>query len=185
MEQTIHANVATLREEIAAVIAEIEWTANSLVPKDEVKQRILAGCKAMGENFNLRLAGVANPENWQQSLADMLTLHESPVPMGGFMAATMGDEFAKALSKKIDGLKYSPGPATQERPELLKNLRARLRELERREEALIVQAEADGVVIARRADADPAVVLSFDPGGEMPQLELARRFPRAAVINDS
>jgi hypothetical protein len=57
---------------------------------------------------------------------------------------------------------FNSGLTDEQKAERLAELDAQQLELERFEELFIEQAECDGVVIARRADADPRAVLGVD-----------------------
>ncbi len=60
-----------------------------------------------------------------------------------------------------------------------------LRDLEQREENLTVHAEAHGVILARRPDASPEIVLGYDPDGRMDELPLPGRMPAGAFVAPS
>jgi hypothetical protein len=61
-----------------------------------------------------------------------------------------------------------------ERPALLAQLKTTLRTLEQQEEAIICRAEELGDYIPRRDNADPAVVLAYDPEGKTNDPKIAR-----------
>lgn len=180
MSKTLIDGVSAIRVEIDSVAAEIEWVQDSMLPPDEIKAGVTASCKALAQSHDLHLALLANPAAGMRELAEMLTVQGATqvfgegrhisvnVPLGGVLMALLGDEVVKKLHKKIDELDYVPGPPSRERPEALKKLRAALRVLEVREEGLICQAEEIGLLIPRRADADPAVILGFDPNAPSP-----------------
>jgi hypothetical protein len=83
------------------------------------------------------------------------------------LAWVMGDALVQRMHAEIDRLDYRPGPPLAERPARLAELKAALRKIEQQEEELICRAEDTGVIIPRRHDADPGVVLGFDPKGQM------------------
>lgn len=69
------------------------------------------------------------------------------------------DTLAKCLQSNYDGI----GAMTSaDRESKLNAIDAELDDLERREEMLIRQSEIDGTPLARRSDADPAIVLLRD-----------------------
>lgn len=81
------------------------------------------------------------------------------------MLGLFGDELLAKVLKQIDELDYTAGPASEDRPAMLKKLKGTLRDLGMREESLICEAEERGIFIPRRADADPAVVLGYTADG--------------------
>lgn len=193
MSKTLIDGVSAIRVEIDSVAAEIEWVQDSMLPPDEIKAGVTASCKALAQAHDFPLARLANPEAGMRDLVEMLTVQGATqvfgegrhisvsVPLGGVLMALLGDEVVKKLHKRIDELSYTPGPPSRERPEALKKLRAALRDLEVREEAMICQAEEIGLLIPRRAEADPAVILGYDPNGQSPDIG-PRRATAAAVL---
>jgi len=187
MEATYETELDALRMEITGVLDEISWTSNAPLPKDEVKQRLTHTARQLAEKFDMNLARLARPDAGPQELREILTVHErvtvnaAPgvsalrIELGGFLFATLGEDLIKRLHKQIDALDYVAGPPMKERPARLAALRDTLRSLERREEDLICQADASGVYLARRPDADPEIVLSFDPSGQIDELRLSGR----------
>lgn len=174
MSTKLHTEVAKIREEIARVHDECEWLERAQVPRDELKVRAAARIRAASEKFDggLALHQLAHP---QGSSAELLTVtvpaHQGPVkeidftPLLGWLMGT--DALIELVHAKIDAMDYRPGPPLADRPARLAELRTEMRVLDEREEATIVRAEADGIPIPRRADADPAVVLCYRPDGEM------------------
>ncbi len=75
----------------------------------------------------------------------------------------MGDTLRERLAAELGRLDYQPGPPAAERLALLESLEQQLRELELREEALIVQAEESGLSIDRREGCSPEIVLGYQP----------------------
>jgi len=199
MSKTLIDGVSAIRVEIDSVLAEIEWVQDSMLPPDEIKAGVSASCKALSQAHDLSLSRLANPGAGMLELAEMLTVqattrefgsgegrHISPsVALGGILAALLGDDLVKKLHKKVDDLDYVPGPPSRDRPEALKKLRATLRDLEVREEVMICQAEEIGMIIPRRSDADPAVILGYDPNGQTPDIGPRRTtapiVPKAAI----
>lgn len=184
MSKTLIDGVSAIRVEIDSVTAEIEWVQDSMLPPDEIKAGVLASCKALSQSHDFPLARLANPAAGMIDLVELLTVQATTrvfgegegrhisvsVPLGGVLMALLGDEVVKKLHKKIDELDYVPGPPSRERPEALKKLRCALRALEVREEVMICQAEEIGLLIPRRAEADPAVILGYDPNGQSPDI---------------
>ncbi len=188
-EMTFETELDALRAEIAGVQDEIVWTTDAPLPKDEVKQRLAQAGKTQAEKFNLNLARLANPQAGEQELREIMSLQEQVVvhaapgvvgvriDLSGALFALFGEDLVKRLGKQVDALDYVAGPPAKDRPARLAALREALRDLERKEENRIMHAEACGVILARRPDADPAIVLDYDPTGLLDELPLPGRAP--------
>lgn len=178
--------VAKLRIEIDRLREEIEWVNTGLVPPDELKARATKHCQAMERKFDVarRLMSLAHPNAGGAEMQAMFQLHSRVVIVGGqseqatvtgvnidgagpMLAWVMGDALVQRMHAEIDHLDYRPGPPLVERAVRLAELKAALRKFEQQEEALICGAEDTGIIIPRRLDADPAVILGYDPKGQM------------------
>ncbi|OYW52324.1 MAG: hypothetical protein B7Y80_20095 [Hyphomicrobium sp. 32-62-53] len=73
--------------------------------------------------------------------------------------AAVRDTLAKCLQSNYDGI---GAMTSSDRESKLNAIDAELDDLERREEAIIRETEADGTPLARRSDASPAIVLLRD-----------------------
>lgn len=191
--------VAKLRIEIDRLREEIEWTSTALVPPDELKARATKHCQAMVQKFDAarRLMSLAHPSAGGAEMQAMFRLHsrvlvggirdEQPIVSavnidgaGPMLAWVMGDTLTQRMHAEIDCLDYRPGPPLAERAARLAELKAALRKFEQQEEELICRAEDTGVIIPRRLDADPEVILDYDTKGQMN--EDRTRVNRPAVI---
>ncbi|MDF1600332.1 hypothetical protein PZ895_11230, partial [Mesorhizobium sp. YIM 152430] len=76
-----------------------------------------------------------------------------------FLVWMMRDEIKAKLGAMIDQADVVGALTDEEQEERFRELSVRRLELERLEEATIVAAEAEGMFIARRADADPRAIL--------------------------
>jgi len=174
--------VAKLRIEIDRLRDEIEWANTACVPPNELKARATKHCQAMTQEFDAarRLMSLAHPHNTGSAEMQAMFRASPSVFVGGLSVASvnideigpmlawaMGDALAQRMCAEIDRLDYRPGPPMAERPARLAEMKAALRKLEQQEEALICGAEDTGVIIPRRHDADPAVILGYDPKGQM------------------
>lgn len=188
--------VAKLRIEIDRLRDEIEWVNTAFVPPDELKARATKHCQAMTQEFDAtrRLMSLAHPHAGGVEMQAMFKLHSSVFIGGGrveqhgdnktalvaptvsgatidgagqMLAWLMGEALAQRMCEEIDRLDYRPGPPMAERPARLSEMKAALQKLEQQEEALICGAEDAGIIIPRRLDADPAVILGYDPKGQM------------------
>lgn len=195
-------DVNKVRQEIAGVKEEIEWTANSAIPPDELKDRASKHCEAMAQKFEAGriLLSLANPGAGNAEAEELFRLHtqiyigaqraeaqegggaffQPPVTganidgVGSMLGWLAKDALIARLHEEVDSLDYRPGPPLADRPKLVAALKKSLAELERREEATIVAAEDVGQFIPRRPDADPAVILDYDPDGHMAE-DMTRR----------
>lgn len=192
MAKLTHQDIPKLRAEIEACRDEMNWLNVAQVPQDELKERATNSCRELAARFDAprSLGMFANPGAGFFELISMfrtnarVVIHgmpnESSVTsansddVGPMIACVMGDSLVQRMHAEIDHLDYRPGPPTIERPARLAELKATLRTLEQQEEALICQAEEAGVCIARRGDADPAVILAFDPNGKTTDAGMAR-----------
>jgi hypothetical protein len=186
-----HTEVEKIRGEIERTRDELEWLESSRVPRDELKARAAERIRAAAAEFDgdLKLHQLAAPQGLRSALltltvpGNQVTVNEIDLaPVVGWLLGT--DKLIDLVHARVDALDYRPGPPMGERPARLAELRTELRTLEEREEAMIVSAEAAGVPIPRRADADPAVVLCYNPDGDMAEgikFASAQLAPQGAV----
>lgn len=173
--------VTKLRPEIDRLRDEIEWVSTALVPPDELKTRATKHCQAMAQEFDAprRLMSLAHPQAGGAEMQAMFRASSTVFvegvsvasvninEIGPMLAWSLGDTLEQRMHDEIDRLDYRPGPPMAERPARLDELKVALRKLEQQEEILICGAEDAGIIIPRRPDADPAVILSYDPKGQM------------------
>lgn len=183
----VFAEVERLRAEIETVTDELAWAENSALPKAEAKRRATEAFASQKGQFRLPVWQFAEPSPDGGTLREMMVAHgvlqiirASPAQggdegsmLGGtvsvnlteLMLGLFGDELLAKVVKQIDGLDYTAGPPSKDRPAMAKKLKGTLRELGMREESLICEAEERGIFIPRRADADPAIVLGYITDG--------------------
>ena len=176
--------VDRLREEIARVREEIVWIDKSPLPKDDWKARVESWVRAQAAsdtrhaNALRHLRSPGRPDGERGDCGRLATRVHIPagqaagvqpveLSIAPFMAWLYGDDLVRRLHALIDAEDYVPGPPLAERAIRRQALLKELHALECEEEAAIVAAEGEQVLIARRADADPAVVLAYDPHGVM------------------
>lgn len=177
--------VEKLRGEIVIAREELEWLDDAPIPTEEMKARAAEQVRALAAKFEAKrhLGALSYPNAGAAELAEMLRLNTRTIingdgdarlgvinidGLGPLLAWLMGDLLTARMHAEIDQLGYVAGPPVAERPARRKALREELRKLEISEEKLIVAAEEAGMFIPRRVDADPAVVLDYDPAGTMP-----------------
>lgn len=178
--KNVRPDIDKLRAEIQRVGDEIEWLAGAPLPLEECKARVADGCRQLATHFTenrLRLGVFVHPNtNPQEALMEAFAISKNTTgvstltieEVGPALCWAMGDSLVQRLHAEIDALDYGPpGLPMAERPARLAQLKGMLRQLEEQEEALICKAEEAGEVVFRRAEADPAVVLGYDPKGRM------------------
>lgn len=172
----LRGQVETLRTEILAVQEQLESVDLGLVPRQELAERLEGWIDDKATAFEGNLWGQINALAGPRALPFDVGLLALPVrgagqnmpevvasaDGGGLLAWAFGDVLKERLSTAIAAMDYPSGPPTAARPKLRRELATRLDELELREEALVMQAEASGVAIPRRVDARPEVILSLD-----------------------
>ncbi|WP_455556981.1 hypothetical protein [Comamonas sp.] len=172
-----------LREQIQQIKEEIVWLDESPLSKEDFKARVVEWVERMSDHdpsMNSSLTWLRQPKAHVHS-SKLLSIsanvrvaagtHPQVAPVQIALAPQLawlfGEEIKQSLLAKVDAMDYVPGLPLSERPkrrqELLRNLRA----LEEKEEALICESEEAMVPVFRRVDADPAVVLGYDPESEM------------------
>jgi hypothetical protein len=172
-----------LRGEIERLRTERNYVLSSPLPKADMKAHIEAAVQQTSANaggrLDLLLRGMGNPEQAHRAHAwrEIFTArslgaktNEDPTiqtSLADVLVWLAGPDLLRWLHAKVDAAEYVPGPPMNERAARLEAIRESLRTLERQEEALIVEAEGEGVYIGRRADASPEIVLEYDPKGSL------------------
>lgn len=187
--------VSKLRIEIDRLRDEIEWVSTGLVPPEELKARATKHCQAMVQSFDAprRLMSLAHPQAGGAEIQTMFRASSNVIVggvsvasvnidgIGPMLAWSMGDALEQRMCAEIDRLDYRPGPPMAERPARLAELKDALRKLEQQEEKVICGAQVDGIIISRRPDADPAVILNYDPKGQMAEDRMRVNRPTMTV----
>jgi len=171
-----------LREQIQQIKEELIWLDEAPLDQADLKARVhewmahiheSSGTKDLQGSF-LALRSPAG----KASHIDMLQVkgrvsvpavpHASSVniSMASQLVWLFGDQLTQILLAKVDAMDYVPGLPLAERPRRRTQLQKELRVLEEKEEVLICESEEAKAAVHRRADADPAVVLSYDPNGD-------------------
>lgn len=176
------------RGQIERVREELEWVANSPLPRIDAKSAITDWVTVLQQgvetvHMSSTLAAMTAPDLRAQrdaannlfrvntravqigSAPNVLPVEVQLAPALLWLLGT--DEFTARLHARVDALEYTPGPPLAERAPRRDVLVKELRALELEEEALICSAEEASVYIARRADADPASILGYSPSGTM------------------
>lgn len=189
-------DIAKLRAEIERCREEIDWLKEAPVTKDELKSRAREYYQVLADRFDAprRLGQLANPAAGIVEVDAMFRISAKVFihgqldvtsadsnDAGPMLAWVMGETLVQRMHAEIDRLDYRPGPPMAERPARLAALKATLRALEQQEEALILRTEETSVYIPRRTDADPAVILAYDPDCETTDYGMARSAKRRAA----
>lgn len=168
-----------LREQIRQIKEELVWLDEAPLDHADLKGRVVQWVDRMMESTGAKdvessFLSLRDPGG-KSSHVDMLKVscgvsvpvvpHVDSVKMSiaPQLVWLFGDQVKQALLAKVDAMDYVPGLPLSERPERRKRLLQELRALEEKEEALICESEEAKAPVYRRADADPAVVLSYNP----------------------
>lgn len=180
--------VSAVRADIVRVKEQIEWTDKASIPCDEARAWVDEEVERLaidGDFIRMVAAQAVMPRNRRfMSLREVLAGQEflrnlNPLDRTVSILASIFKEELKAnLLEGLDSHEYEAGLPQRERPQRLSELKADLFELECREEALIEDADKRGIEILRRADADPVVVLAYNPDGEWGAKEEIRFTPK-------
>lgn len=165
--------LASLRHQIEVLREQRARVETAPLSASETRQRIHKLLDAERQDFERRLAyGLSAAARPGARIADVdlltLTCRSERDPdagvtkqradLAGLITFLMGDELRSRLDPVIDAL-ADGGISSSERSERIAEIDAKIHAAETREEELIDEAERAGMQIARRADADPAVVL--------------------------
>lgn len=153
----LHHELDGLRQRVADLKDERAGVEAMPATRAEAGKAIQAQVAAMGRDYAGRRAHVVarigvEPAHLTDLLAD-------PNDLLGLLALTAPDSLSNALVALVP----EDGISGKARADQLADLDARLLEAETSEERLIAGAERAGFSILRRADADPAAVLSVEP----------------------
>jgi hypothetical protein len=140
-----------IRAQLAEVGAQIEDTAGAHWPHDVILARMMGLARDQLSTVDYTMRAFAEPGAFK---------YPEPRNFVGFVAWLLGEkEFETRLRARIREMAPSPGLAKEQRDAQLAKLRAKETELHEAEEREISRLEAQGHVVARRADADIAVLL--------------------------
>lgn len=172
-----------LREQIAQIKEEIDWLVQAPLSREDLKARVSAWFDRMSSDaaeVNNKFLSLRNPGASITEVNPLGVTQGVNLPVGQSNASGMlnisiapqliwlfGDTIKKVFLAKVDAMDYVPGLPLIERTTRREQLTTQLRTLEEKEEELICEAELAHLPIYRRADADPAVVLAYDPDGDM------------------
>ncbi len=161
-------DIKTLRDEIAALKEERKRVAAAPRPKDvaaaDLDRVLTARADAFANRIDVLPLALPGHNPFDLDVIPHVNL-SSPADRAEFeefMLFAAGDVIRRRLVETLDRW-YASQPCKpmtdEERAAALAKIDARLSELEGDEEATISTAEVNGMLIARRPDADPRVVL--------------------------
>lgn len=159
--ETVQASIASTRAEIIRVADEMDQVTKMPIPMNDALALVDAELDRL---VDIGLSGVVvwplfNPIGGDRHV--QIDAAERLVP--GLLALVGRDTLRMAAEAKlIEGYAGRQGITEAERASRLTVLEDEALDLELVEESLIRQAEAAGMIIQRRADADPRAVLAFD-----------------------
>jgi len=151
---------------------EIDWLSNSPLPAAEIKARVTADIAERGARFfaeqqkgQVIYSGAVDElltfQAHSDPFAEGVTIANTPIKAAPVLCWLFPDQLAARIGESLDNceLSFASGPPSGERPHLIEAATARLLILENQEEDLITEGEGIGLEIARREDANPAVIL--------------------------
>lgn len=165
------ADLDDLRCQIQAARAEIKSLETMPLPLSEAQPRLADLVKLAGDLWtNSRGYSLSRRALEVRGLAETVTLgvfpsssRESQPEMFKFLCWLLPDQVQQALATSLKA-EYTAMPepplSTEARDKALTDARKHLMDLEVAEETLIRDAESGGLPMARRSDANPAVVLA-------------------------
>lgn len=133
--------------------------------KAAISRAVIAAANSGRPSFDPRIRGGRDPSKLAEEL--LVKLHTGAfqtVSQGGipFLVWVFRDQIETRLHALVDDTDFTGAMSDAEQSSALASLDAERLALEREEEALIRMAEAQGMKIARRADASPMAVLMVE-----------------------
>lgn len=151
--------IDALRAQISDLKGRREQLQSAPVPKAEALRRMddyLAGLSARAEIFLNASAFMERGERYRAPALLSSNIGEVAI---GFLVPAIRDRLTVQIGEKYAS---GDGPAAETHRQMLAKLDAEILELEFAEESLVRAAEAAGMEILRRHDADPRAVLAPD-----------------------
>lgn len=163
--RTVHADLEKLRGAITALQAEREWVENSPMPKSDLLAKMNRWVDQLANESDSVRRIMNDPDSrdfFQVPTKKDYGGYGRSATLGPLLCEIFGASIKKTLTEKIESMDYEAGPELSERPELLKQNAAQIKELEIVEEELTIEAEKVGMPIERRADISPEIFLEVD-----------------------
>ena len=160
MKNQMLTKVQKIRSQINELDDERFWLENSVLPPDELFQRISGIIDDMGGKFSTNWNGF-DSTSLTASGRILTGLDATATDLGPVLCALLGPEIKSNLKAKIHDSNYEAGPPQKDRPSLLSDIDKRISTLEQQEEKIICEAESVGQTIPRRDDISPSVILEY------------------------
>ncbi|GAA0595526.1 hypothetical protein [Caenispirillum bisanense] len=155
--QAVTSEIEDVRAQIRTLTETIEGLESALPSIEEAEAKLSRIIDDLAGKFGPDLYAVTAAE---ATSAQFQINVEGNYRFGPLMAWLFGDALKEAYGRVIRE-RLGAGIPEAERQKRLAAARAKRLQLEIREEAIIAEAEAAGLDILRRGDADPAVVLGM------------------------
>ncbi len=158
--------LASLRDQIAAIRAEIERLPQQPLPIPDAMDRLDHWIAENSARFDPSQAARAfsterGPLGRVLAVQGLKTSENAvATDLAPLICSLFGTEIREKLGAAIQAQTGTPGPRLADRPAHEAALRGELDNLERQEEQIIRDSESAGEPLARRPDASPAVVLA-------------------------
>ena len=158
--------LASLRDQITAIRAEIEALRAQPLPTEDALERLDRWIAEQAARFDPGSAARAfsterGPLGRVLAVQGLKTSENAvATDLAPLLCSLFGAEIRERLGAAIQAQTGSPGPRLADRPRALSSRTEELERLEIAEERLIRTAEAEGEPLARRADATPSIVLA-------------------------
>lgn len=150
--------LAKLRAEIVQLGEERAKIKEDSVPRDEALEAIARAIEHNASwvtpNYGVLVRPGANPAE-----LDLVPNGRVASALCSFFPDLVRNRLVEEVDRHLE--ERPPGIPTAERPAALAEIDAAIRKLGVEEEEIIVAAEAAGIELDRREDADPAIVLGF------------------------
>jgi hypothetical protein len=141
--------LAALRADIAATAKQVEAADNALYSVDETRERLREALRdAVGRNSTAFDVEMVRSRRGRPKLRE---------PSWGALLLLLGED--EIVARLTAGLNGDGALSTPDRAKRLAELRAKLRDIEQREEVETLRLEGQGWTVVRRADASPQTCL--------------------------
>ena len=161
MASTKKPTLGFVRADIASLQAERDAILSAPLAHETIRAAVLATLTRAAADYGATLSRMLRFPDRGEGIRLHAPLKNSPATMAdltGLLAAVFGpDALAAALDRHVVAL--SDGPTEADRAQQLAAIAEDLAAAEEIEEALVQEAEAAGVPVARRGDARPEIVL--------------------------
>lgn len=156
---TLANDIKKLRQQINDLKHQRDEIINHRLPKSEALARLVEFVDSEAESFDAwhRFGNAAaTVDAWPH---DIKGFEIARGDIGPLLCWLLGDTIKRRLTGLMEQSNYIEGLPAAEREVAVSKIKSQILDLERTEEAIIIEAEEAGFSIQRRTDFDPAVVL--------------------------